>query len=50
MQPIPFLLLASLFRTRGTIFCPVGTGEETGIAGNAVACSSVSPVDGSFQL
>lgn len=50
MQPIPLLLLASFFRTGRTIFCPVGTGEKTGIAGNAVACSSVSPIDGSFQL
>lgn len=50
MQPIPLLLLASFFRTCRTIFCPIGTGEEMGIAGKAVACGFVTPVDGSFQF
>lgn len=50
MQPIPLLLLASLFCARGTILCPIGTGDEAAFADNAAACGFVSPVDGSFQL
>lgn len=48
MQPIPFLLLAYFFGAGWAVFCPVGTGDEAGVAENTLAYGMAFLTDSVF--